>query len=115
MKNKKLITALFVVGCCSFSMAQMSFSFMDKNGDGVVQEQEFYEAQAKNMEQKAAENKMMRNAANAPQFSDIDLNQDGKVTQKELNQFRSKRMMENRSKKSGFGKNKGGKGMGQNR
>lgn len=119
MKNLTIITGLLLAGGFSFATAQISFSSMDRNGDGVVQEQEFYEAQAKNMEQRASENRMMKNAANAPQFSDMDLNNDGKVTNQEMDQFRSQRMMENRYKNSNkekrFKGNGNGGGMGKNR
>lgn len=112
MKNRIIIAGLLLAGSFSLGMAQMSFSSMDANHNGTVSEQEFSQAQAKNMEQRASENRMMKNAANASQFSDIDLNHDGKITQEEMNQFRSQKMMENRSKNSGYGNNKGMKGNG---
>lgn len=117
MKIRSIVIGLFAAGSFSFCMAQMSFPFMDINKDGIVSEEEFYQAQAKNMEQRASENRMMKNAGKAPQFSDFDLNHDGKVTQEEYNKFRSQRMIENRSKNnfrgSGYGNGRG-KGNGNN-
>jgi hypothetical protein len=62
----------------------MTFSDMDKNGDGVVTEQEFNEARAKRMSERAAQGYPLRNAGKAPPFSAIDTNGDGKVTPDEF-------------------------------
>ena len=75
------------------------FTTFDKNGDGVLSETEFYSTQAQNMEQKASENRPMRNAGNAPVFTDVDLNKDGQITKKEFQEFQYKRRQENFSGK----------------
>ena len=62
-------------------MRQMpSFADYDLNNDGKVTQNEFDEAREKRMSQRAKEGKMMRNAGNAPIFSQLDTNQDGIIS-----------------------------------
>lgn len=118
MKNIS-IKVLGLVFSSALFAAPTSFSTFDANSDGVVTQDEFYATQARNMEQRASENRMMKNAQNAPSFEDIDTNKDGKITQEEHQEFQYKRMNENRNKSqyqynNGFGNGSGGFGSGGN-
>ena len=94
--------ATLVIACAAWSggvAAQpasppgpMSFSEMDKNGDGSVTAQEFAAAQGGRMAARAAQGAPMRGAANAPSFADFDQNGDGKMTQAEFDAGRQARM-----------------------
>lgn len=64
------------------------FAMFDRDGDGVVTEQEFNTVRAERMAARAAQGAPMRNAANAPTFNDFDLNGDGRLTAEEFNQAR---------------------------
>ncbi|MBN2781979.1 MAG: EF-hand domain-containing protein [Campylobacterales bacterium] len=74
------------------------FANFDKNNDGVVTEDEFYATQGENMSQRAEQGKMMKNASNAPAFTDIDANNDGEISPDELKDFQYNRMMNNKGK-----------------
>jgi len=74
-------------------MRQMpSFADYDLNNDGKVTQNEFEEARAKRMEQRAKEGKMMRNAGNAPTFLQIDANQDGIISPDEFKAHQMEQM-----------------------
>ena len=89
------------------------FTSFDKDGNGFISEQEFYDVRGERMAAKAAEGRPMRGAASAPSFSDFDTNGDGKLTQNELAAGQKARM-ENRPG-MGMGQGMGqGKGMGRN-
>jgi len=127
MKTKNTIVVALLLGGFSLAFAQTPFTSFDSNNDGIISGNEFTKTQAKNMEQRATEGRMMKNAGNAPSFSDVDLNKDGKVTKQEHQQFQAQRMQQNREKKMnnknqpkkyGYGQNKGqgkGQGMGKGR
>jgi len=111
-----VIAAALIPG---FSAAQppapgpMTFSSFDRDGDGVVTEQEFATARGERMAARAAQGMPMRGAANAPAFSDIDLNGDGLMTADELNAFRQQRMQGGPGMGPGMGPGAGmGPGMG---
>jgi Ca2+-binding EF-hand superfamily protein len=91
----------------------MTFSSFDRDGDGVVTEQELATARGERMAPRAAQGMPMRGAANAPAFSDIDLNGDGLMTADELNAFRQQRMQGGPGMGRGMGPGAGmGPGMG---
>ena len=69
---------------CCMSKQQPTFDQYDLNNDGKITPEEFEEARAKRMSQKAKEGKMLRNAGNAPAFSDMDKNKDGSLNQEEF-------------------------------
>jgi hypothetical protein len=97
----------------------MTFSSFDRDGDGVVTEQELATARGERMAARAAQGMPMRGAANAPAFSDIDLNGDGLMTADELNAFRQQRMQGGPGMGPGMGPGAGmgpgmGRGMGMN-
>ena len=56
-----------------------SFAEFDLNGDGTLAKEEFYDARAKRMYDRAEQGYPLRNAATAPSFEEIDTNSDGKV------------------------------------
>ncbi|WP_232769188.1 EF-hand domain-containing protein [Colwellia sp. Bg11-28] len=60
------------------------FSEFDINGDGIILEQEFYNARAARITKRAEQGYPMRNIANAPSFADIDTNGDAQVSSKEF-------------------------------
>lgn len=60
------------------------FSDCDLNGDGKILEQEFYDARAKRISQRAQQGYQMRNLANAPSFADMDTNSDGAISPEEF-------------------------------
>lgn len=104
----KHIMAVVVLGLLGTLGAQempnrgpVSFDLYDKNGDGTISETEFYEVRGQRMEQRAAEGRPMRNAANAPEFSYFDADGDGKISKVELLEGQNKRMQERRGKGMG--------------
>lgn len=61
-----------------------AYSDFDKNGDGVVSEEEFTEFRAARMAAMAEAGKPMKGAASAPAFSDLDTDGDGVLSEAEL-------------------------------
>lgn len=61
-----------------------TFSEYDLNGDGKIVEQEFNEARAKRMGERAQQGFPMRNAGNAPAFKEMDQNGDGALSAEEF-------------------------------
>ena len=61
-----------------------SFSQFDMNGDGVILEEEFYEARAARITERVEQGYPMRNIANPSTFADIDTNGDNAVSSKEF-------------------------------
>jgi len=78
------------------------FSTYDQNGDGTISEKEFYDIREKRMKARAESGRMMRKAADAPEFSEFDANKDGKITPEELQAGQKARMQQ-----------RGGRGMGR--
>jgi hypothetical protein len=95
------ISALVMLSATLYAVTP--FASFDKNKDGTISEEEFYTTQADNMSKRAEDGRMMRNAPNAPAFSDIDADADGKITESELKDFQYNRVLNNRGK----GPNKG--------
>ena len=84
----------------------ISFDIYDTNKDGSVSEKEFYDARAKRMTMRAEQGRTMRNAGNAPEFSQFDANKDGKLSKVELLEGQNAQMQNKRS-------NRGQKGNGK--
>jgi Ca2+-binding EF-hand superfamily protein len=61
-----------------------AFAEFDLNSDGVLTEQEFYEARANRIAERSQQGYPMRNLANAPSFETIDLSGDGRITPDEF-------------------------------
>ena len=83
------------------------FTSYDKNKDGTVSEDEFYNTRAIRMSKKASQGMPMRNAANAPDFSVFDANNDGKLTKVELLEGQNKQMQKNRANRGQWQKGMG--------
>lgn len=90
------------------------FSTYDTNKDGFVSESEFYDARGARMSEKATQGMPMRNAANAPDFSEFDTDKDGKLTKVELLEGQMQQMQQNRAKMGAGQMGSGMKGMGRN-
>lgn len=114
---KYLKTATLAVGavCLLGSLAfganlsqigPISFDIYDTDKNGFVSEGEFYDARAKRMTMRAEQGMPMRNAGNAPEFSEFDANKDGKLSKVELLEGQNAQMQKKRS-------NRGQKGQGQ--
>ena len=102
MKNltKSIIAVTVLSGTMfAYQSAEDSFKTADVNGDNIVTSEEFYNKQAKHMEQMAAEGRPMRNAGSAPTFEDIDANGDGALEFEEYQKFHTQRQQEMREKK----------------
>ena len=61
-----------------------TFGSFDLNGDGQLTQQEFEQARANRIRERAEQGYLMRNLKNAPPYSDIDSNGDGVVTPDEF-------------------------------
>ena len=90
------------------------FAVYDKNGDGVISEDEFYSVREARMSKRIDEGRPMRGAANAPAFSDFDTDKDGLVNPDELVTGQQARMQDGGCIEMGQGRGMGG-GMGRNR
>lgn len=69
----------------------MTFSALDKNGDGFVTAEEFATAHGERMATRAAQGAPMRGAVNATSFADFDQNGDGRMTPEEFEAARQAR------------------------
>jgi len=93
----------------------ISFDGFDKDGNGVISEEEFNAVRGERMETRAAEGRPMRGAASAPPFSELDTNGDGQLTQDELAAGQKAQMEKRRGMGMGQGRGMGhGMGMGRN-
>jgi Ca2+-binding EF-hand superfamily protein len=61
-----------------------SFEDFDLDGDGGITEEEFHEARAKRIADRAKRGYPMRNIGNAPAFGEIDSDDDGAVSREEF-------------------------------
>lgn len=98
MKTLKLLTIGFCVLGATILVAEtlptrgpLSFSTYDKDNNNVITVKEFDAIKQQRMNQKAQTGKLMRNAGNSADFSDIDTNNDGIITQTELKLHQDKR------------------------
>ena len=110
-KFTKKIGFSFVVAaalslCCANLAAEdvpstgpMSFSSFDKDKDGFISEAEHNSVREARQEQRASQNRAMRNVQNAPSFEEIDTDKDGKISKMEFLENQNKRMQENRANK----------------
>ena len=86
------ISSLLAVSLCAKGPqgnTPMGFEAYDTNKDGMIVEDEFYEAKAKRMQAQADAGKPMKNAGNSPDFAFFDANKDGKITPDELQKGQS--------------------------
>ena len=68
------------------------FEQYDLNHDGKITQNELEEARTKRMSQKAKEGKMLRNAGNAPLFTDMDKNNNGSLDREEFSLHQTEQM-----------------------
>jgi Ca2+-binding EF-hand superfamily protein len=61
-----------------------SFADFDADGDGALTEQEFHDARARRIQERAEQGYPMRNLANAQTFEQIDADGDGRITDEEF-------------------------------
>lgn len=73
------------------------FTSFDKNNDGSISKDEFYNTRAVRKSKKESQGMPMRNAANAPDFSVLDSDNDGKLSKVELLEGQNKQMQKNRA------------------
>ena len=71
---------------------QVSFEDFDKNNNGVISEEEFNTTRDAKRKANAEEGRLMRNAAHAPTFAQIDTNSDGTISTAELADMQQKQM-----------------------
>ena len=90
---------------------QPTFKEYDLNNDGKITPSELEDARAKRMSQNAEEGKMLRNAKNAPAFTDMDKNKNGSLDQEEFGLHQTEEMA--KSNKNDFPCNCPGARMGQ--
>lgn len=117
MKNLiKSIITVTVMSSLAYAMpsAKEKFTKADVDNNGVISSQEFYNDQARKMEQKVKEGRALRGAATAPQFESVDKNGDKKITLDEYTTFHKIRQEQMQSiRKNGRGDGRGnGDGMG---
>lgn len=108
-KSIVIVTALSTLAL-AVPTAKEKFSKADINNDGILTSQEFYNDQARKMEQKTNEGKALKGVSTAPQFGMVDKNKDGKVTFSEYNKFhkvRQQQMKEIRNKGQNYSQGKG--------
>ena len=60
------------------------FAAYDIDGNGAISEQEFYQIRGQRMAGRAAEDRPMRRAGEAPSFAEFDANGDGQLSPEEL-------------------------------
>ena len=60
------------------------FTEFDRDGDGIVSEEEFGKTRSEHMAARAKAGGKMRGAATAPSFADIDTDDDGRLSEEEL-------------------------------
>lgn len=124
-KNMKrsVIAALMLSSALFAAQGMMSsFSDFDADGNGKITQTEFENAQQARQAKQAESGKMMKNAANAPAFGDIDTNKDGVIDGNEFQVHQQTRMQnrpgmgqgmgQGKGMKCGTGKCSGGGGMG---
>jgi hypothetical protein len=111
--TKSIIAVTVLSGSAfAYQSAEESFKTADVNGDNIVTSEEFYNKQAKNMEQRAEEGRALRNAGTAPVFEDVDANNDGKLEYWEYQSFHAKRQQDMKAKRFNQGQGTGSqKGM----
>ena len=97
MKNlTKSLVLVSLLSSVAFAVptAQQKFNSADRNNDGVLTSEEFYNDQARKMEKKMKEGKALKGVSTAPHFASVDKNGDEKVTFREYDTFHTVRQKE---------------------
>lgn len=118
--SRILLTACFCAAASNalsqpLAFGPMTFDSFDRNGDGVVTEQEFTTTHAERMATRAQEGAPPRGAASPPVFADFDQDGDGRMTPEEFAAGRQARMQQMGRMGPGMGPGAGpgaGPGMG---
>jgi len=103
---KKLLIVIFIVTSAFAGWKgnmMPSFSDFDLNKDGQITKVEFDYAHQKRMQDRSEDGRMMRNAVNSPQFSDIDTDKNGFIGAEEFKIHQ----LSNRKGSRGMGYGKG--------
>jgi len=91
------------------------FATFDKDGNNLISEKEFYAVRGERLAKRAAEGRLMRGAASAPAFYQLDTNRDGQLTANELIAGQQAQMQKRRGMRMGQSRGMGrGRGMGRN-
>ena len=70
------------------------FSDIDLNGDGTVDEAEFYEARGRRIAERSAEGRALKNLEQAPGFGEIDTDGSGTVSEAEFAHHQAQRQQQ---------------------
>jgi Ca2+-binding EF-hand superfamily protein len=106
------LSAAVVLAANSTMRGPLPFSAFDMNNNGTISEDEFTDVRAKRQAARAAEGRQLRNAANAPEFEDIDTDKNGKISKAEF----AKGQAAHARTRKGPGMGRGmGRGMGMRR
>lgn len=71
-----------------------SFADFDLDGNGAISSDEFYQARAERIAERAKEGRKMKNLANAPSFEDIDTDGDGAIRPEEFAAHQAEHMQQ---------------------
>ncbi|WP_162883939.1 EF-hand domain-containing protein [Chromatocurvus halotolerans] len=72
-------------------MNRPAFSDYDQNGDGMIGKEEFSEAHARRVGDRARQGYALRNQDKAPSFEDLDQNGDGEISPEEFAEHQQRR------------------------
>lgn len=72
-------------------MNRPAFSDYDQNGDGMISKEEFSEAHARRVSDRARQGYALRNQDKAPSFEDLDKNGDGEISPREFAEHQQRR------------------------
>lgn len=72
-------------------MHRPAFSDYDQNGDGMISKEEFSEAHARRVGDRARQGYALRNQDKAPSFEDLDTNGDGEISPREFAEHQQRR------------------------
>jgi hypothetical protein len=105
-----VLLTLFLTGVTAVAQAQrgegpdpMTFAEADQNGDGTLTEEEYLEARAERLANRAQAGYRMRMVSQAPDFSDLDLDGDGEVGPEEFARAQARHRAQRRDARGSLG------------
>jgi Ca2+-binding EF-hand superfamily protein len=105
------VTSIFSISAELPARGPIPFANYDRDGNGLISEQEFKQVRSERRLQKATQGLGMKRSETAPLFSTFDLNLDGQLTPEELSTGQQAQLQTRRGKAQGAnmarGKNKG--------
>jgi len=105
------VTSIFSISAELPARGPIPFANYDRDGNGLISEQEFTQVRSERRLQKATQGLGMKRSETAPLFSTFDLNLDGQLTPEELSTGQQAQLQARRGKAQGAnmarGKNKG--------